>query len=162
MSEQERLQEVLKFYNQERVKDQRAFYDSRARLYRRRDRSLRVTAGVLMLSTGLVATIDALVVEATDPVRLLVGLLPTIIPALATGLLTMRGILQFENTQYLYAQTYFKVGDIDVEAQPDPDDPELEDKLRRYIEQVESAIANENVQWLSRESEVRTAQPPQS
>lgn len=141
----EREQELLNYYQQKRIAGQLKFYFNRSQENGSMDAKLRIASGILMLVTGALAALITAPPEGTISwgAVLLVAL-----PAIATALLSARNLYQYETTQYLFDQTYKRLDELS-EMPPDPNDPDLPNKVKMFIQQAEEVIAAENQQWLS-------------
>jgi len=149
----EREQELLNYYQQKRIKGQLTFYYNRSKESGGMDAKLRIVSGILMLVTGGLA---ALITAPPEGIISWGAVLLVALPAIATALLSARNLYQYETTQYLFDQTYKRLDELS-EMPPDPNDPDLAEKVKAYIQQAEEVIAAENQQWLSSVAEAGAA-----
>ncbi|MBC7812971.1 MAG: hypothetical protein H7175_17575 [Burkholderiales bacterium] len=176
----QRSQELLAYYQEERVNKQLTFYVKRAKKDGRMDLWMRVGAGLLLLFNGLLATIlgisqgqtinaqntqtaeartlDSQTLEETTTTvtingNTILAVLLVVIPALSTGLLSIRSLYQFESTKYLFEQTKKRLR----KKSNEPLDPNDQNALITRILEIEEIIAAENQQWLATVSEEGSA-----
>jgi hypothetical protein len=166
MSANERVEQLLDFYQQTRLNSQTNWYLARAIRYEKSDRRLRIIAGMLALANSFVSGLAAIFLGRASSAGVVAwGVSLALLPALAAAILSMRRVYQYEATQHLYAQTYDNLSRLADEldsliATRDSEGVDLEEELKDHIQKVESAIANESVQWYARASEVRPAVAP--
>lgn len=167
MSSTDRAQQLLDYYYEKRVKNQREYYDGVAQKYKGRDSLLRVSAGILMLGTALVSLLASLFqTQSETGMDIVWGILVVVLPALSTALLTLRNVFGYEWSQSLYSQVCIQLGDL-IQVMPSPTEPNLSAQLKDYIKGVEACLSRENVEWLGEWGKVRAieptgAQPPAS
>ena len=162
MSNERRAKELLAYYRQKRVDGQREFYRSRSSRFKSRDTMLRVVAGLLMLlGSGILAFLAQIFQPDAGPgMQVVWGVLLSGVPALATALLTLRSILQYDFVQLLYRQTYLNLGEVATDFEPSENDDDLEEALKTYIMEVELAVSSEQTQWVTRKRQAKPAQAP--
>jgi SMODS and SLOG-associating 2TM effector domain 1 len=138
-----RADQLLELYRDARVQDQLRYYGSRRTQFDRAHGQLLIASAVLLGATSTVAALSGTEI----PGKVGWAALAAIIPAVATMLAAYGALFAFERNAKLYGDAERNLGLLEEPNVSLPDDDQAEEAVRKYVEQVEKILSDEQAQW---------------
>jgi len=136
-----RVEQFAEVYRQERVGDQRAFYEDRAATFQAAHRQLVLVSAVVL---GISATIG-LLAGLDIPGKLILAIGAAILPAATTVISAYEGVYGFERVAKLYRDAARNLRL--VEPPELADGASAHEAMSAYVADVERILKSEGGQW---------------
>lgn len=145
MSERER--EFLRYYNEQRVVDQKEYYLSNSGWHQRRANALIVGAGVIMFLSSIASWASS---QQWFAVTAPWNVLATVMPAVSGAIVAIRALYEFDRNHTRFLNTYYDLREAAVKMRPAEQltGEELRTATVQYITEIENLLSRENRQWV--------------
>jgi len=137
----QREAQLVSAYREQRLLDQRRYYDDRRREYERASGQLALLTASLVALGGVAGVLSA--ANAFDA-REAWAILAAAGPALAAFLVAYDALFGFERNAKLFTDASYALRIAELRAPPQSADAEA---IRRWVEQVEGILQREQGQW---------------